>query len=102
MPAMITSEHLPLSITGPTNSRANAAAMEKTRQVRRQGSHRTLACQEDAGSTVESLAHDEATEGQRDDKHENKRPRLRMVVLTDIWHENPPMIPIPVFYVCKK
>ena len=30
MPAMITSEHLPLSITGPMNSRDNAAAMEKT------------------------------------------------------------------------
>ena len=99
MPAMITSEHLPLSITGPTNSRGNGEDeckyAGKARTV-------TLACQEDAGSTVESLAHDEATEGQRDDKHENKRPQLRMVVLTDIWHENPPMIPIPVFYVCKK
>ena len=77
------------------------------RQWRRRGKYAgkartvTLACQEDAGSTVESLAHDEATEGQRDDKHENKRPQLRMVVLTDIWHENPPLIPILVFYVCK-
>ena len=102
MPAMITSEHLPLSITGPTNSRANAAAMEKTkcRSLRRRGWHRDAACAGRRWFHCSSWPMTKQQKVERNDQPESTTS-LRMVVLTDIWHENPLLIRICVFYVCK-